>query len=124
MSSCDIVDVEKVTITRGIVNTFVFTVKEDELSTPITIAPTDTFTAMLRRLSDGVVEFSNELSVVDASSGQVQLEVSVEDTMSLEPKRGGEEDRYYAIPNHSLLLVCNTEANGAFIARVPFVYVD
>lgn len=115
---------EKFTITKGVDNEFTFTVKRSASTLPIEIVPSDTFVAHLRKLSDGVVVLTTPLTVVDALSGKVRLFVSTAMTEQLEKKLGAPEDRYYARPVYSLVLECDTEANGAFLAKVPHVYID
>lgn len=115
---------EKFTITKGINNTFMFTIKADKTTLPIVIQPTDTFTASVRNLSDGLAVITKAMDVVSAENGKVSLTLSPTDTDILVAARGGVEDRYYLKPSYSLTLDCQTEANGDFLAKVPAVYVD
>jgi hypothetical protein len=111
-------------ITRGVENTFDFIIKKNNSTLPIEITDTDTVTAYFRRLSDGEVVYSTSLMVEPNLQGKVQLTLSEQDTDEFESLRGKEEDRYYVRPNYSLTLDCSTQANGKFIAKVDFVYVD
>lgn len=118
---------DRFTITRGVENIFTFTIKGNNTTLPITLTPTDTFTVELRNLSDGEVVPDVTFTVAKltpAESGRVSVSISAADTDKLTTNRGPEEDRYYSKPNYSLILNCKTEANGNFIAKVPYVYVD
>jgi len=64
------------------------------------------------------------LTVVDAASGKVSLEIPSEDTESLVSEKGGKADRYYLIPTYNLKIDCETTNNGSFIAKVNEVYVE
>lgn len=114
----------KFTITKGMVNTFMFTIKADGVSAPMAIASGDTFRGVLRKLSDNSVAVSKALSVVNASSGKVSLTLTEQECESLISEYGGKADRYYTKPTYKLLLECDTQANGKFIAKVPEVHVD
>lgn len=111
-------------ITRGVDNTFVFTIKKNASTLPIKIDNADTFVASIRNKSDGVVVMTKNLSVENALGGQVALTISSTEANTLLPARGGEEDRYYLKPKYSIIIECNTVANGEFIAKVDSVYVD
>lgn len=115
---------DKFTIAKGVENTFVFTVKKNATTLPITIAPSDSFTAHIKLLSDRTTVLSKALTVVDAPSGRVELKLTSAETGALTSKRGEEVDRYYSKPVYMLLIECSTVDNGDFLAKVPFVYVD
>lgn len=114
----------KFEINRNTTNTFVFTIKADSTTLPITIDPSDTFEALLCKLSDGSVVLSKNMSVSDAPNGKVTLVLTPTETAALTSSRGAPEDRYYVRPNYSLVLNCNTVANGQFTARIAYVYVN
>ena len=116
--------VTKFVITKGLSNEFVFTIKQDGSTLPITINPSDTFTAVIKLLSTGAVAASIPLTVESAPNGKVKLVISSTVTNSLISSRGAEEDRYYPRPTYSLVLDCKTVANGPFLAKVPYVYVE
>lgn len=116
--------VNRFVITKGLDNSFVFTVKADGTTLPIEIAPADTFKAYLRDLDSGSVVLEKEMVVKDALSGKVGLDITAEETGYLYGSYGASEDRYYSKPVYSLVLECNTEANGNFLAKVRHVYVD
>ena len=111
-------------ITRGVDNTFVFTIMRNASTLPIEIDNTDTFVAAIRNKSDGAVVMTKNLSVENALGGRVALTISSTEANTLVSSRGGEEDRYYLKPKYSIIVECNTVANGAFIAKVDSVYVD
>lgn len=121
--SCDS-QVNKFTITKGMDNSFLFTVKADGTTLPIAIDPSDTFTAKLRKLQDSTVVLSKALEVVDAPSGKVELTITSAETALLTSLLGAKEDRYYAMPVYSLVIECSTVVNGDFLAKVRHVYVD
>lgn len=123
MNNCGKTDV-KFTVTKSIDNTFVFTVKADNSTLPIEIQPTDTFKAIFRTLSKGEDIFSKDMTIENALGGRISLTITAEETKKLTAARGGEEDRFYVKPVYSLILDCNTEANGKFLAKVDAVYVD
>jgi len=118
-------DVTHFTITRGLDNLFIFTIKADGTTLPMTIDEgNDTFQAQLQLLSDNSVVLTKALAVVDAAGGQVSLALSAVETADLISERGSKTDRYYLRPTYTLLLDCSTTNNGDFIAKVPEVYVD
>jgi hypothetical protein len=118
-------DVAKFTITKGLDNTFVFTIKADGSTLPIFIDPSDSFTASLVLLSDrSSVALSKPLVIKDANSGQVALTITAAETASLISEMGSKTDRYYLRPVYKLVIDCSTLQNGDFIAKVPEVYVD
>lgn len=112
------------TITRGLENTFLFTIKADGSTLPITIVAGDTFEARLIELSTLETVLTKPLTVTNASSGQVTLVLSSDDTSALVYERGSKVDRYYLRPMYKLTLDCVTAQNGSFLATVPEVYVD
>ena len=116
--------VTKFTITKGVDNTFSFTIKADGTTLPLDIDVSDTFNARLLALSDGSVIFSKALVVTDAPSGKVALTITANETSALQPERGTKADRYYLLPTYKLVIDCRTLNNGDFLAKVPEVYVD
>jgi hypothetical protein len=127
MSSCsNLADglSDKFVITKGVDNTYVFTVKKSESTLPITISGSDTFQATLRNLDDRNVVLTKSLTVVDAASGKVQLEITESETVSMAYSLGDAVDRYYPKPQYSMIIECSTDSDGDFIAKVPLVYVD
>lgn len=117
-------DVAKFTITKGLDNTFVFTIKADGSTLPMEIEGTDTFEAQLVKLSDGTTALSKPLAVTDALSGKASLTITSAETSSLVSDKGTKTDRYYLRPTYKLVIDCATVNNGDFIAKVPEVYVD
>lgn len=117
-------DVAKFIITKGLDNTFVFTIKADGSTLPMVIDPTDTFTASLIQLSNDYTALSKPLVVTDALSGKASLTITSAETASLVAEKGAKADRYYLRPVYKLVIDCTTVNNGNFIAKVPEVYVD
>jgi hypothetical protein len=118
-------DVAKFTITKGLDNTFIFTIKADGTTLPMTIDEgNDTFQAQLILLSDGSVAIQKPLSIADALGGKVLLTLSAAEVANLTSDKGSKTDRYYLRPVYKLLLECSTTNNGDFLAKVPEVYVD
>lgn len=117
-------DVAKFTITKGLDNNFVFTIKADGSTLPMTITGTDTFTAHLINLEDGTTALTKSLVVTDATNGKASLTITSAETTPLVSDKGTKADRYYLRPVYKLVIDCNTENNGDFIAKVPEVYVD
>lgn len=115
---------DKFTITKGLNNTFIFTIKADGETTPMAIVGGETFTAQLVKLSDSTTVLTKTLSVEDALNGQVKLLITSSDTSSLVIDKGDKTDRYYLRPVYKLVIECRNTGNGDFIAKVPEVYVD
>lgn len=111
-------------ITRGVDNTFVFTIKQNGSTLPIVIDSGDTFVGILRDLTTDAIVSTKNLTVESAENGRVRLEYLSTETNGMVRDRGGKEDRFYLRPVYSLTLVCNTLVNGEFLARVNSVYVD
>ena len=117
-------DVANFTITKGVDNSFTFTIKANGTTLPMEIIGGDTFTATLALLSDGSTVLSKSLTVLDALSGQVLLTLTAAETANLISEKGTQTDRYYVRPTYKLLLDCHTTGNGDFLAKVPEVRVD
>lgn len=116
--------VNNFTITKGMDNTFVFTIKADGSTLPMEIVVGDTFTASLIALNDDSVALTKPLVVEDALSGKVSLLITSAETSPLVVDKGSKTDRYYLRPTYKLLINCSTTNNGDFLARVSEVYVD
>ena len=116
--------VDRFIITKGVENTFVFTIKADGSTLPLQIEESDTFSYKLVKLSDDSVDLEGLFTVTNALSGQVTLILSSVDLDTLESDKGSKPDRYYLRPTYRLVLICNTVNNGNFIAKVHEVYVQ
>jgi hypothetical protein len=116
--------VDRFIITKGVENTFVFTIKANGSTLPLEIENTDTFNFKLVRLSDDSVDLEGTFAVTNALSGQITLVLSIANTDTLEAQKGSKPDRYYLRPTYRLMLLCNTANNGNFIAKVHEVYVE
>ena len=120
--------VAKFTITKGVDNTFLFTIKADGSTLPMEITGTDTFVADLVPLDPE--DTTTGLSAVSLTlpsnllSGKVTLDIPESSTLTLVSDKGTKTDRYYLRPTYKLIIECNTANNGNFIAKVPEVYVD
>ena len=126
-------DVTKFVISKGVDNTFTFTIKQDNSTLPLTIVEgTDTFVADLIPLSEDFdyVEAPENtfidmvMNVESAANGKITLVILEDDTQWLVSDKGGRVDRHYLRPTYKLVLKCSTTNNGDFIAKVPEVYVD
>lgn len=118
-------DVAKFTITKGVDNTFVFTIKADGSTLPMVMTAGDTFSAQLVDLATGATALTKALTKdADLNSGKVYLDITIAEAAGLTGERGTKVDRYYLRPTYKLVIDCNTTNNGDFIARVPEVYVD
>lgn len=120
--ACDAI---KFVISKGVDNTFIFTIKQDNSTLPMVIEAGDTFVADLVSLEDGSIAIgSRALTVVDAPNGKVQLVLTEAEVDPLVSEKGSKVDRYYLRPTYKLVIDCSTVNNGDFIAKVPEVYVD
>ena len=117
----------KFVISKGVDNTFTFTIKQDNSTLPLAIEVGDTFVADLVLL-DGDVPYgpvtNTALSVDDALNGKVSLFISAANTATLVSDKASKVDRYYLRPTYKLVLKCITANNGNFVAKVPEVHVD
>lgn len=123
-------DVTKFSISKGSDNTFVFTIKQDNSTLPLTIVTADTFVAKLVSLDPESVEsytfhITTPLTdTPDAVNGKISLVILTAATTGLIKEIGSKVDRYYPKPTYKLILECVTANNGEFIAKVGEVYVD
>lgn len=119
-------DVARFTITKGMDNTFIFTIKANGSTLPMEIQGTDTFKASLILLgaTDNVAVIEKNLTVINAMGGRLSLVITAAESLALISDKGSKTDRYYIRPTYKLLIDCNTVNNGAFIAKVAEVYVD
>ena len=114
----------KFVITKGVDNTFIFTIKATGSTLPLVIDGTDTFSASLVSLGNSGAVLTKALTVTDAPSGKVSLTITSSEASLLDSDRGSKTDRYYIKPTYKLVISCTTLNNGDFIAKVPEVYVD
>lgn len=122
--SCSANEDGRFVITRGVENTFIFTIKANNSTLPIVIDSGDTFQSILRDIVTGDIVITKSLTVESAENGRVRLVYSQSETGNMTPNRGPKEDRFYLRPVYSLTLVCSTLVNGDFLAKVNSVYVD
>ena len=116
--------VDRFIITKGVENTFVFTIKANGSTLPLVIENTDTFSFKLIKLSDDSVDLEGVFTVTNAINGQITLVISEANSETLKSDKGSKPDRYYLRPTYRLMLLCNTANNGNFIAKVHEVYVQ
>lgn len=116
--------VDRFVITKGVDNTFVFTIKADGSTLPLVIENTDTFDYRLIKLDDDTLATSGSLTVENATNGKVSVFFSESVVNALELSKGTKTDRYYLRPTYKLVLICDTANNGNFLAKVSEVYVD
>lgn len=122
----------KIVISKGIVNEFIFTIKKDNETLPLIISPTDTFEVSLYRLDtdDEVLKVSQVPSeegvveIYDETNGQILVRLTKVFTDTIIKERGSKADRYYLKPVYRMSIVANTLDNGDFIAKAQEIYVD
>lgn len=124
--SCNIA---RFTITKGVENTFVFTIKANGSTLPMVIddLTPDTFQATIWSLDPEAATtpfLTKPLVITDASSGQVTLTITEAEAALAIADIGSKADRYYPRPVYKLIIDCDTLNNGKFIAKVPEIYVD
>ena len=121
--SCNIA---RFTITKGVENTFVFTIKANGSTLPMVIDAVrpDTFQATIISLEDDTTFLDKPLVVVSEPNGQVSLTITAIEADLAVVDKGSKTDRYYSRPVYKLIIDCDTAANGKFIAKVAEIYVD
>ena len=122
------------TITKGIKNEFIVTIKKDNSLLPLVIDSSDTFSLKLINRDSEIVEYTINsiddtningfISIDDANNGKIKIIMESAMTSLLIKERGHKADRYYLKPTYKLLLECNTLNNGVFPVVVHDVYVD
>ena len=115
------------TITKGVENTFVFTIKANGSTLPLVISYTDTFQATIWSLDPeaaAVPFLTKSLIKSSPSAGQVTLSITEAEAAGAVVDVGSKADRYYLRPGYKLIIECDTVNNGKFIAKVPEIYVD
>jgi hypothetical protein len=116
----------KFTITRGIDNTFVFTIKGDNTTLPMDIAGW-TFTGYLYLLSSSFTSpaITEELdNDSNTSSGRTTLKLTADKVANLVSLKGSEVDRYYVKPSYKLVIRGVKPNENDIVAKVDEVYVD
>ena len=113
----------KFTITKGMDNEFILTIKQTGTTLPMKIDANDTFVSTLVAL-DGTNSLDVPTVATDLQNGQITLTVSKATADTLISKKGDAVDLYYAKPTYRLIIDCNTLNNGKFLAKIPFVYVE
>ena len=116
----------KFIINKGMSNEFILTIKQNDSTLPMLITDTDTFTLKMYKLEDSseVTGLDNVISVYDTNNGQIKITLDSAIVSGLVGEKGGKEDRYYLRPTYRIAIDCNTINNGAFVAKIPLVYVE
>lgn len=115
---------DRFTITKGLDNEFVFTVKQTGTTLPMEIVTGDTFVAKLYKLADDSLALTIDAVITDMLSGKIKVTIPAASTTDLEKDRADKVDRYYTRPTYRMILDCDTENNGKFIAKICEVWVD
>lgn len=117
---------DKFVINKGMSNEFILTIKQNDSTLPMLITDTDTFTLKMYKLEDSseVAGLDSVISVYDANNGQIKITLDSAIVSGLVGEKGGKEDRYYLRPTYRIAIDCNTTNNGAFVAKIPLVYVE
>ena len=120
-------------INRNIDNEFIITIKKQQTLVAITIDPSDTFAISFINLTTDSIEHTIDMDnqntngyieIADAINGQINLVLKKDFISTLSKERGPKEDRYYLKPTYSILIECNTLADGKFYSKIPEVYID
>lgn len=122
----------KFVINKNLVNEFILTIKQNNETLPMVIDSSDTFEAILYKLSDesevgrvSLVENTNGvIEIYDASNGQILIKLYDALYNTLVSERGTKADRYYLRPTYRLSIEANTLNNGNFVAKLREVYVE
>ena len=105
-------------------NEFIITIKQNGTTLPMAIKAGDTFVTKLVKLSDSSVVATPTTSVYNAVNGKIKIVFSQQQVSTLTIERGDRADYYYSKPLYTLIIDCNTENNGKFVAKVAKVYVE
>ena len=122
----------KFVINKNLVNEFILTIKQNNETLPMVIDSSDTFEAILYKLSDesevgrvSLVENTNGvIEIYDAPNGQILIKLYDALYNTLVSERGTKADRYYLRPTYRLSIEANTLNNGNFVAKLREVYVE
>ena len=122
----------KFVINKNLVNEFILTIKQNNETLPMVIDSSDTFEAILYKLSDesevgrvSLVENTNGvIEMYDAPNGQILIKLYDALCNTLVSERGTKADRYYLRPTYRLSIEASTLNNGNFVAKLREVYVE
>lgn len=114
----------KFTITKGVSNEFIITIKQNGTTLPMIIEPTDVFTCKLLSIKDGSVVATLITEVLNASNGKLRITIDDSIVNNLLVERGDRADYYYSKPLYKLIIDCDTVNNGKFVAKVNKVYIE
>jgi len=111
------------TIVQGIDNEFILTIKQTGTTMPMEMTNEDVFSAKLQSL-DGIDIVNLSVVVTDLQNGKITISVPQSIADELTSEKGDSVDLYYPKPTYKLMIDCDTQNNGKFIARIPYVYVE
>lgn len=116
---------DKFVITKGVDNSFVFTIKQTGSTLPMELTLTDTFEVSLVQLGTNT-EALVKSATLDANllSGKISITITELEASTLATEVGSKVDRYYLKPTYKIIIDCKTTNNGNFIAKIAEVYVD
>ncbi len=121
------------TISKGLSNEFIFSIKQNDSLLPMIIDPTDTFKLMLFNLETDLLEVTlyssnstsdGEITIHNESNGQIKITMNEALVNRLQKDRGTKADRYYLKPTYRLVIECDTVNNGKMISKIDRVFVD
>mgnify|MGYP003595184105 FL=1 len=126
--------VKNFTINRGLVNDFIFTIKQNKTFLPVVITITDTFRLQLINQDTNIIEYeidntnlsnpNGHIEIFNAANGQIKVIMNPIMTSTLEKEVGPKEDRYYNKPSYRLVIEGNTVNNGHMVSKIKNVYID
>ena len=121
------------TISKGLSNEFIFSIKQNDSLLPMIIDPTDSFKLMLFNLETDLLEVTlysthsisdGEITIHNASNGQIKVIMTEVLSNRLKKDRGTKADRYYLKPTYRLIIEGDTVNNGKMISKIDRVFVD
>lgn len=116
--------IDRFVINKTVDNTYKFTIKKDGSIMPLVLEAGDTFSYKLITLDNDAVALAGSIPITDAENGEVTMTVSSAQAAGLVSTKGEVVDGRFLKPTYRLLVSCNTAGNGAFVAKVPKVYVE
>lgn len=126
--------IQNFTINKGMVNYFIFTIKQNKTLVPMVIDVTDTFTLYLINQDTNIIEYeinstdllnqNGNIEIFNAATGQIKVTMNSLMTSTLEKEVGPKEDRYYNKPSYRLVIEGNTVNNGHMVSKIKNVYID
>lgn len=123
---------DRFVINKGLSNEFILTIKQNDSTLPMVIDPSDTFILKIFNIETNELiatitqtdSLEGIITTHEASTGKINVVLKAALTDTLESTRGSKADRYYLSPTYRISIDSSTEANGNFVAKIPFVYVE